>query len=71
MLALAGIPCVPQLAAAMFCVKLVRLALAMWLPLYLAEQLHYSRLQAGLASTAFDLGGVAGSPLLGWLVDRC
>ena len=68
--ALIHLPCVPELGVAMFCLKLVRYALYMWLPLYLVEHLGYPTLQAGLASTAFDVGGILGSPMLGLTLDR-
>jgi len=68
--ALIHLPCVPELSAAMFCLKLVRYALYMWLPLYLVEHLGYPTLQAGLASTVFDIGGILGSPLLGLALDK-
>ena len=67
---LARLPAVPELAAAMFCLKFVRYSLYMWLPLYLLEELGYTKLEAGLASTVFDLGGILGSPLLGLALDR-
>ena len=68
--ALLHLPCVPELCAAMFCLKLVRYALYMWLPLYLVEHLGYPTLRAGLASTVFDIGGILGSPMLGLTLDR-
>ena len=67
---LACLPSVPSLAAAMFCLKFVRYCLYMWLPLYLLEELHYTKLQAGVFSTVFDLGGILGSALLGIYLDR-
>jgi len=70
LLSLAKIPCVPQLATSLFCLKFVRYCMAMWLPLYLLEHLSYSKLQAGMFSTVFDIGGIVGSPLLGYLLDR-
>ena len=42
----------------------------MWLPLYLLEQLGYSKLQAGMFSTVYDIGGIVGSMLQGLLLDR-
>ena len=63
-------PCVPQLAASLFCLKFVRYCMALWLPLYLLEHLGYSKLQAGMFSTVFDIGGIFGSPLLGLFLDR-
>ena len=69
LLAISRLPCVRQLAAAMFSLKFVRYCMAMWLPLYLLEHLGYTQLQAGIFSTVFDLGGILGSPLLGLLLD--
>jgi len=67
---LAMTPCVPQLATSLFCLKFVRYCMALWLPLYLLEHLGYSKLQAGMFSTVFDIGGIVGSPLLGIVLDR-
>ena len=41
----------------------------LWLPLYLNDHLGYPPLMAGLLSTSFDVGGVAGGPILGCLSD--
>jgi len=70
LMSLACMPCVPQLAASLFCLKFVRYCMALWLPLYLLEHLGYSKLQAGMFSTVFDIGGIFGSPLLGLFLDR-
>ena len=64
------IPCVLQLAGAMFCLKFVRYFMAMWLPLYLFQHLGYTKLEAGLFSTMFDIGGIVGTPLQGILLDK-
>ncbi|KAK7077144.1 hypothetical protein SK128_018678 [Halocaridina rubra] len=64
------IPIVPEISIAMFCVKAVRYALMMWLPLYFLRSLGYSKVSAGLASTSFEVGGVVGSILTGMIVDR-
>ena len=45
-------------------------AMYLWLPLYLNDHLGYPPLTAGLLSTAFDVGGVAGGPILGCLSDN-
>ena len=42
----------------------------MWLPLYLIEYLGYTKTQGGLFSTMFDIGGIAGGPALGLLVEN-
>ena len=44
--------------------------MTMWLPLYLLEHLGYSKLQAGIFSTVFDIGGIIGAPVFGLLLDR-
>ena len=54
----------------MFSLKFVRYAMTMWLPLYLLEHLGYSKLQAGIFSTVFDIGGIIGAPVFGLLLDR-
>lgn len=53
-----------------FFIKLIRYSLLFWLPYYLETELHYSSFYAGMASTAFDAGGIAGTLLLGLLSDR-
>ena len=67
---LVKIPCVAEICCAMFSLKFVRFCMAMWLPLYLLEQLGYSKLQAGIFSTVFDIGGIIGAPVLGIVLDR-
>lgn len=64
------LPQVKEVSLAMFCVKAVRYALLFWLPLYLLRSLDYAQTQAGLASTSFEIGGVVGSGLVGFVVDR-
>ena len=70
LLSLAKIPCVVELSSAMFSLKFVRYCMAMWLPLYLLEALGYDKLQAGMFSTVFDIGGIIGAPVLGIALDR-
>ena len=70
LLDISRIPCVRQVAASMFTLKFVRYSMYMWLPLYLLEQLGYSKLQAGMFSTVYDIGGIVGSMLQGLLLDR-
>lgn len=56
----------------MKCILLIStiLALYLWLPLYLNESLGYTSFRSGLLSTLFDIGGVAGGPIIGFLSDR-
>ena len=70
LLALSWIGCVRQVAASMFTLKFVRYSMTMWLPLYLLEHFGYSKLQAGMFSTVYDIGGIFGSLLQGLLLDR-
>ncbi|XP_071477098.1 sugar phosphate exchanger 3-like [Diadema antillarum] len=63
-------PMVKEAALATFCVKIVRYCMFMWLPLYLHQELSYSRVEAGLFSTIFEIGGVFGSALLGYMITR-
>lgn len=64
------IPVVLEIAVAMFCLKLVRYCMYMWLPFYLLDYLHYTKPEAGWFSTVFEVGGVFGSALLGIMIDR-
>ncbi|EDO48752.1 predicted protein, partial [Nematostella vectensis] len=61
---------VPELSWTNFSIKLVRYCMYMWLPMYLFQALGYSKLQAGLLSTVFEIGGVAGSASLGLIISR-
>ena len=70
LLEISRIPGVCHLAAGMFSLKFVRYAMTMWLPLYLLEHLGYSKLQAGIFSTVFDIGGIISAPLFGLILDR-
>ena len=42
----------------------------MWLPMFLTKGLRYSLIDAGWISSAFHLGGVLGSPVVGYLADK-
>lgn len=64
------IPSVAEMSLAMMCLKLVRYSMYLWLPIYLLQSLNYSPEQAGLFSVLFDVGGIIGSALLGWIVDK-
>ncbi len=56
--------------AAYFSIKLVRYSLFFWLPTYLEHVLHYDKSTASYLSTSFDIGGLFGTILLGFLSDR-
>jgi MFS transporter, OPA family, sugar phosphate sensor protein UhpC len=53
-----------------FFIKLIRYSLLFWLPYYLETELAYSTFHAGVASTAFDAGGIVGTLALGLVSDR-
>lgn len=65
-----GIRMVPELSWTNFSIKLVRYCMYMWLPMYLYQELGYTKYQAGLLATAFEVGGVVGSVILGYLVNK-
>ncbi|CAF1424119.1 unnamed protein product [Adineta ricciae] len=67
---LCRLPMVKEIAAGVFCLKVVRYAIYLWLPLYLKQELNYSKSDAGLFSTMFDIGGVAGSATIGFVLKR-
>ena len=48
----------------------MNIALYLWLPLYLNDSLGYTSFESGLLSTLFDIGGVAGGPIIGFLSDQ-
>ncbi|KAF6039041.1 hypothetical protein EB796_002658 [Bugula neritina] len=67
---LAQLPGVAEISVAVFCLKLVRYCMYMWLPMYLEKQLSYPSSNAGLFSTMFEIGGVVGSAALGLILDK-
>jgi sugar phosphate permease len=63
-------PVVWSYGASYFCIKLIRYSLLLWLPYYLETALHYSKSDAGIFSTSFEVGGAVGTVALGLLSDR-
>ncbi|KAL8592242.1 hypothetical protein ACOMHN_030917 [Nucella lapillus] len=63
-------PMVMEAAVGMFCLKVVRYSMYMWLPMYLLQQLQYSKATAGMLSVVFEVGGVVGTALIGLILDR-
>jgi sugar phosphate permease len=53
-----------------FLLELTRYAFLFWLPLYLTSQLLYSVQNASFLASLFELVGVAGSVIAGYLSDR-
>jgi OPA family glycerol-3-phosphate transporter-like MFS transporter 1/2 len=61
---------VPEVAVAVFCLKTVRYAMYMWLPMFLLQHLGYSKTNAGMFSTMFEIGGILGSATTGYCLKR-
>ncbi|KAH9492980.1 hypothetical protein Btru_022814 [Bulinus truncatus] len=70
LMALWRLPMIPEVSIAVFCLKVVRYCMYMWLPMYLLQALNYSKSMAGIFSTVFEVGGVSGSALIGFALDR-
>jgi len=68
--ALLRTPIVYGYGACYFCIKLIRYSLLFWLPFYLHTSAGFAEAESGYLSTGFEIGGVAGSILLGRLSDR-
>lgn len=58
------------LAVASFFVYVVRMAINDWSALYLIETRHYSMLKANSCVALFDIGGLFGMLIAGWLSDK-
>jgi sugar phosphate permease len=63
-------PVLWSLAAAYFCLKLIRYSILFWLPYYLNKVLLYTPAQAGYQSVSFEVGGVIGAVAVGFISDR-
>lgn len=64
-----AIPMVPEVSIAVFCLKTVRYAMYMWLPMFLLQHLGYSKTNAGMFSTMFEIGGIFGSASIGYFLN--
>jgi sugar phosphate permease len=53
-----------------FFLELCRYALMFWLPLYMIEHLRYSTQTAGFTTSLYELVGVAGAVIAGYISDR-
>jgi sugar phosphate permease len=63
-------PTIWSYGVAYFCLKLIRYSLLLWLPYYLEKVLLYEKVRAANVSTSFEIGGIAGTILIGLLSDR-
>jgi OPA family sugar phosphate sensor protein UhpC-like MFS transporter len=57
-------------AVAACLIKITRYSFLFWLPLYLTEHLRYRPDQAGYLSSVYELSGVGGALLAGYVSDR-
>jgi len=64
------LPGVMWICIAYFFLKFLRYALLMWLPYYYEEGLHFDQSIAGYMSSSFEIGGLVGTPLIGWFSDQ-
>eukprot|EP00924_Labyrinthula_sp_SR-Ha-C_P004581 maker-scaffold_1-snap-gene-5.40-mRNA-1 protein AED:0.01 eAED:0.01 QI:135/1/1/1/1/1/3/268/421 len=55
---------------AYFFLKFLRYALLMWLPYYFEQGLNYTSETAGYMSTSFEIGGMIGTPFIGYFSDK-
>lgn len=58
------------IGTAYFFLELCRYALMFWLPFYMVNQLHYSLQASGYVSSLYELVGIAGALLAGYISDR-
>jgi len=63
-------PGFPQICICMFCLKVTRYFVYMWLPYLYTKEFAYSEASAGTASSGFEMGGVFGSMLIGYFIDK-
>lgn len=54
---------------AYFCVKVVRYAFLFWLPFFLITEMHFAPAAGGYSSMLFEVGGVAGALLSGFIIN--
>jgi sugar phosphate permease len=63
-------PSIWALGVSYFFLELCRYALMFWLPYYMVRQLHYQVQAAGYLSSLYELIGVGGALLAGYVSDR-
>ncbi|NUN16371.1 MAG: MFS transporter [Myxococcales bacterium] len=68
--AILKLPTVWFLGSAYAGLKLIRYSILMWLPYYLINALHYDEGTAGYLSVSFEVGGIVGAVVTGWVSDR-
>jgi sugar phosphate permease len=63
-------PALWMVSVSYFFLELCRYALMFWLPLYLVERLKYNLQVSGYVSSLYDLVGIVGAVLAGYVSDR-
>lgn len=63
-------PALIAIASMYFFVKMARYSFLFWLPLYMTERLRYSPIEAGYASSIFEVIGFAGVLAAGYLSEH-
>ena len=63
-------PAVWSYGGSYFSLKLIRYSLLFWLPYYLVKALGYEESIAGFLSMSFEVGGIVGAVVTGWIADR-
>lgn len=58
------------IGTAYFCLELCRYALMFWLPYFLVNRLHFPLGTSGYVSSLYELAGVGGALLAGYISDR-
>lgn len=61
---------VPECAFCYGCIKMLNYAFFMWLPFYLRVQYQMDIMHISILATLYDLGGVLGSIVLGYVSDK-
>ena len=52
------------------CVKMVHYSFILWLPSYIYKQLNESEFEGGVLASLYDIGGLAGCVIIGWITDK-
>jgi OPA family sugar phosphate sensor protein UhpC-like MFS transporter len=70
LLEVAANPEIQRIAAAYFCMKLLRYSFLFWLPLYLTERLQFAKSDAGYATSLYELFGFLGVVACGYVSEK-
>lgn len=65
-----AMPDLLNVAVAYFFIKLIRYSLLFWLPYFISKQLKHDASVAGYSSMMFDIGGIGGAAVTGYVSDH-